>query len=288
MEEVEVEDEDSSSSMTQTVPPRGKAAAPVQTRSHAAVACPAVPPSQRAEACPAAAPAVPAVACPAADPEPGRRCPHTPPGYERVRDSEKCAARLQRRPARDTTSTETAAAPEAPEPEGATNAKSVPTTPPPAAQWLAPAADDSRETALATTESVGDSAEEPNDEASAVDREPPEPIASSQQKAEEKKEELKVDKLEDIKAEVKEEPMEDVAEPTGSASASSAAACATPPVHPTGSRRKSRRRKSPVVHRGVLAPAVPDALMISKEEVELEDAKTTKSRYLHFRHLMNL
>ena len=68
--------------------------------------------------------------------------------------------------------------------------------------------------------------------------------------------------------------MEDVAEPTGSASASSAAACPAPPVHPTGSRRKSRRRKSPVVHRGVLAPAVPDALMISKEEVEeLEDAE---------------
>ena len=67
--------------------------------------------------------------------------------------------------------------------------------------------------------------------------------------------------------------MEDVAEPTGSASASSAAACPDPPVHPTGSRRKSRRRKSPV-HRGVLAPAVPDALMISKEEVEeLEDAE---------------
>ena len=46
-------------------------------------------------------------------------------------------------------------------------------------------------------------------------------------------------------------------------------------MHPTGSRRKSRRRKSPmVVHCGVLAPPVPDAHMISKEELEeLEDAE---------------
>ena len=162
MEEVEVEDEDSSSSMTspQNVPPRGKAAAPAQTRSNAAVACPAVPPSQPAAACPAAAPAVPAVACPAAAPEPGRCCPHTPPGYERVRDSEKCAARLQRVPARDTASTEPADAPAAAETEAATDPlpSAVSTTHEGAAQWLGHAAEDG----------IGEGAANATDEAAAA------------------------------------------------------------------------------------------------------------------------
>lgn len=105
---------------------------------------------------------------------------HTPPGYERVRDSEKCAARLQRVPARDTASTEPADALPAAETEAAAAPLStaVSTTHEGAAQWLGPAAEDSN----------GEGAAESTDEAAAADGEAPElKAAASLQKEEEKR-----------------------------------------------------------------------------------------------------